>query len=49
MSLVTDLDLPLFFYTSPVLASVIYHSQIAEAHSAGWLFRSPIAYIVLDR
>jgi len=49
MPLVTDLDLPLFDYTAPGFVADSYHAQLAEAHSAGWLVRSPIAYIVLER
>jgi cytochrome P450 len=49
MPLVTDLDLPLFDYSAPDFAADSYHAQLAEAHSAGWLARSPIAYIVLER
>jgi cytochrome P450 len=49
MPIVTDLDLPLFDYTAPGFAADSYHAQLAEAHSAGWLVRSPIAYIVLER
>lgn len=49
MPLVTDLELPLFDYSAPDFAADSYHAQLAEAHSAGWLARSPIAYIVLER
>jgi cytochrome P450 len=49
MSLVTELDLPLFDYTAPGFAADSYHAQLAEAHLSGWLVRSPIAYIVLER
>ena len=49
MPVVTDLDLPLFDYTAPGFAADSYHAELAAASSAGWLVRSPIAYIVLER
>ena len=49
MPLVTDLDLPLVDNTAPGFAADSYHAQLAEAHAAGWLARTPIAYIVLER
>lgn len=49
MPLVTELDLPLIDYTAPGFAADSYHAQLAEAHTAGWLARTPIAYIVLER
>jgi cytochrome P450 len=48
MTLVTDLDLPLFDYTAPGFAADTYHAELAAAHTANWLVRSPIAYIVLE-
>jgi cytochrome P450 len=49
MPLVAELDLPLFDYTAPGFAADSYHAQLAAASAAGWLVRSPIAYIVLER
>jgi cytochrome P450 len=48
MSLVSDLDLPVFDYTAPDFSADRYHQQLAETSRQGWLARSPLAYIVLD-
>src|SRR5712675_1332389 len=49
MTTVTDLDLPVFDYTAPDFAADRYHGQLAEARAQGWLARSPLAFIVLER
>jgi cytochrome P450 len=49
MNLVSDLDLPLFDYSAPDFSADRYHQQLAEAGQQGWLAKSPLAYIVLDR
>src|SRR5258708_12886151 len=49
MTTVTELDLPVFDYTAPDFSADRYHHQLAEARSRGWLARSPLAYIVLER
>ena len=49
MPLVTDLDLPLIDNTAPDFVADSYHARLAEARAAGWLARTPIAYIVLER
>src|ERR1700761_3442069 len=49
MNTVTELDLPAFDYTAPDFAADRYHGQLAEVRSSGWLARSPLAYLVLDR
>jgi cytochrome P450 len=49
MPLVTDLDLPLIDNTAPDFVADSYHARLAEARTAGWLARTPIAYIVLER
>jgi cytochrome P450 len=49
MTTVTELDLPVFDYTAPDFSADRYHHQLAEARAQGWLARSPLAYIVLDR
>jgi cytochrome P450 len=49
MNLVSDLDLPVFDYAAPDFSADRYHRQLAEIRQRGWLARSPLAYIVLDR
>jgi cytochrome P450 len=49
MTLVTELDLPAFDYTAPDFAADRYHGQLAQVRAQGWLARSPLAYLVLDR
>lgn len=49
MATVNDLDLPVLDYTAPDFAADRYHGQLAEARALGWLARSPLAYIVLER
>jgi cytochrome P450 len=49
MNLVSDLDLPVFDYAAPDFSAGRYHGQLAEIRQRGWLARSPLAYIVLDR
>ncbi len=49
MTTVNDLDLPVFDYTAPDFSADRYHHQLAEARAQGWLARSPLAYIVLER
>ena len=46
---VAELDLPLFDYTAPDFAADSYHAQLAAVRTQGWLARSPLAYIVLER
>jgi cytochrome P450 len=48
MTLVSDLDLPVFDYTAPDFSADRYHQQLAETAQQGWLAKSPLAYIVLD-
>ena len=48
MSLVSDLELPVFDYTAPDFSADRYHQQLAETSQQGWLAKSPLAYIVLD-
>jgi cytochrome P450 len=47
--IVADLDLPAFDETDPDLAGDGYHRKLAELRDHGWLARSPISYVVLDR
>jgi cytochrome P450 len=49
MSMVTDLDLPVFDYTAPDFSADRYHRQLADVRAQGWLARSPLAYLVLER
>ncbi len=49
MPTIADLDLPFIDYTAPDFAADSYHARLAEAQAAGWLARTPIAYIVLER
>ena len=45
----TDLDLPFFDYDEPGLVGELYHRRLAELREKGWLARSPLAFVVLDR
>jgi len=49
MNLVSDLDLPVFDYSAPDFSADRYHQQLAQIGQQGWLAKSPLAYIVLDR
>ena len=49
MNLVSDLDLPAFDYAAPDFSADRFHAQLAGIRQHGWLARSPLAYIVLDR
>ena len=44
-----DLDLPFFDTDEPGLVGEVYHRRLAELRDRGWLARSPLAYVVLDR
>ncbi len=46
---VGELELPEFDITDSGLAGDAYHERLAEAGKLGWLVKSPIAYLVLDR
>lgn len=47
--LVADLELPEFDIMDDGLAGDAYHERLAAARAYGWLVKSPIAYVVLDR
>ena len=49
MKLVSELDLPAFDYSAPDFSADRYHQQLAQTRRLGWLAKSPLAYIVLDR
>ncbi len=46
---VDDLELPVFDYTEPGLTGQVYHQRLAAVRQQGWLARSPLSYVVLDR
>jgi cytochrome P450 len=46
---VDDLELPVFDYTEPGLTGEVYHQRLAAVRQQGWLARSPLSYVVLDR
>jgi len=48
MSLVSDLNLPVFDYSAPDFSADRYHQQLAETRRQGWLAKSPLAYMVLE-
>ncbi len=47
--LVDDLELPVFDYSEPGLTGEVYHQRLAAVRQQGWLARSPLSYVVLDR
>jgi cytochrome P450 len=47
--LVGDLDLAEFDFPSAELTGDFYHQQLAGLSEHGWLAKSPISYVVLDR
>ncbi len=49
MTIVSELDLPAFDYAAPDFSADRYHQQLAEIRRQGWLAKSPLAYVVLDR
>src|SRR2546421_10994343 len=49
MNLVSELDLPEFDYSAADFSADRYHEQLAETRQRGWLAKSPLAYVVLDR
>ena len=49
MTRVSDLDLPIFELTAGGSAGGGYHARLAELREHGWLARSEIAVLVLDR
>jgi cytochrome P450 len=49
MNLVSELDLPVFDYSAADFSADRYHQQLAETRQRGWLAKSPLAFIVLDR
>ncbi|MGH3388748.1 MAG: cytochrome P450 [Actinomadura sp.] len=49
MTIVTELDLPVFDYSAPDLTGEVYHRRLAVLRESGWLAQGPLSYIVLDR
>ncbi len=49
MTLVTDLDLPAFDYTDAELHGPRFHATMRELRAHGWLARTPLGYVVLER
>lgn len=49
MTLVTELDLPEFDFADPVPGGEDYHARLGALRAEGWLARTPIALLVLDR
>src|SRR5579859_2220356 len=46
---VGEIELPEFDVNDSSMAGDAYHERLAEARKLGWLVKSPIAYVVLDR
>ncbi|MCW2947195.1 MAG: cytochrome [Actinoallomurus sp.] len=49
MTIVTELDLPVFDYSAADLTGEVYHRRLAEVRERGWLAQGPLSYIALDR
>jgi cytochrome P450 len=49
VTIVTDLDLPVFDCTASDLAADVGQQRLASARKHGWLARSPLGFVVLDR
>ncbi len=49
MTLVSELELPVFDYTDPSLRGDRFHAAMAEVREQGWLAQAPFGYMVLDR
>ena len=49
MTIVTELDLPEFDYSTPDLTGEVYHRTLAELREKNWLARGPLSYVALDR
>jgi cytochrome P450 len=47
--LVGDLELADFDFTDSALTGEVYHERLAAVSEHGWLVKSPISYVVLDR
>ena len=49
MTSVAELELPEFDNLAPDLTGETYHQRLAEVRKKGWLARSPLSLVVLDR
>lgn len=49
MTLVTELDLPELDLSDPSLVGDGFHDKLKSVRNDGWLARSPLAFLVLDR
>ena len=49
MTSVAELELPEFDPLSPDVTGETYHQRLAEVRKQGWLARSPLSLVVLDR
>jgi cytochrome P450 len=49
MTLVSELELPVFDYTDQSLRGDRFHTAMAEVREQGWLVQAPFGYMVLDR
>jgi len=49
MTLVSELELPVFDYTDASLRGDRFHEAMAEVRDTGWLAQAPFGYMVLDR
>jgi cytochrome P450 len=49
VTIVTDLDLPVFDYMAADLTGDVYHQRLADVAKQGWLAQSPLSLVVLDR
>ena len=49
MTLVSELELPVFDYTDASLRGERFHAAMAEVREQGWLAQAPFGYMVLDR
>ncbi|HZE30870.1 MAG TPA: cytochrome P450 [Actinoallomurus sp.] len=49
MTIVTELDLPRFDYSTPDLTGEVYHRRLAGLREKNWLAQGPLSSIVLDR
>src|SRR5664280_1303778 len=49
MTLVTELELPVFDYTDPTLRGESFHEGMRAVRREGWLAQAPFGFMVLDR
>jgi cytochrome P450 len=49
MTVVSELDLPVFDHTDPQMHGERFHEEIARVRELGWLARTPYGFLTLDR